>query len=206
VGGSAELRKLEHRLERRLRALPEEAGNRDSNVDAPETASRSAALSPEPGGRFWSIDAYKCYPHFQVKNGCPLCIKVCPFVRGPSKKALRLKQQYEQNVMNERTSIRLGASEDLADIRACVVAAYTPYVEIIGKEPAAMRTDFAPYLTIGLRHTATQREARPPDRDVPAHGLHRTRAQARRGLRPCVHDEGSLRQRRTHGIAPHRPR
>jgi GNAT superfamily N-acetyltransferase len=57
--------------------------------------------------------------------------------------------------MKESIVTRRGVIEDLEAVRACVVEAYRPYIAVIGQEPAAIRTDFAPYLERGQVVVAT---------------------------------------------------
>ena len=57
--------------------------------------------------------------------------------------------------MTDQITIRMGSIEDLVAVQACIAEAYAPYVSVIGKEPAAMRTDFSSYLTQGNLQIAT---------------------------------------------------
>src|SRR5687767_12187098 len=57
--------------------------------------------------------------------------------------------------MKESIATRRGTIEDLKAVRACVLEAYRPYIAVIGQEPAALRTDFAPYLERGQVLVAT---------------------------------------------------
>ncbi|MBT8437107.1 MAG: GNAT family N-acetyltransferase, partial [Gammaproteobacteria bacterium] len=52
------------------------------------------------------------------------------------------------------TGIRKAAISDLKDIESCAIAAYTPYVERIGREPAPMVADFAVSIAKGHLYVA----------------------------------------------------
>ena len=51
--------------------------------------------------------------------------------------------------------IRHAAARDESDVRACVEAAYGPYVERIGKPPAPMLDDYATLIRNKVVHVAT---------------------------------------------------
>lgn len=55
--------------------------------------------------------------------------------------------------------IRPAISADLDAVRAVAVAAYTPYVDRMGREPAPMRADFAAARTAGTLHVLEQEGA-----------------------------------------------
>lgn len=52
--------------------------------------------------------------------------------------------------------IRHAAAADESDVRACVDAAYGPYVERIGKPPAPMLDDYAALINNEVVHVATR--------------------------------------------------
>ena len=52
--------------------------------------------------------------------------------------------------------IRLAAADDESDVRACVDAAYGPYVKRIGKPPVPMLDDYAALIKNEVVHVATR--------------------------------------------------
>jgi ferredoxin len=57
----------------------------------------------ERGFNKYTIDPYKCIPHFAKYDGCGICIKVCPFNRKPGDMerflaAVKRLNEYHRNI------------------------------------------------------------------------------------------------------------